>query len=153
MVFHSTVIFVSDIEISKKFYIQYLGFTIENDFGKNIILNNGIALWEINSDHVISKKLATTNESNRFELYFESGNINEIFKTLNTAGIKFLHTLQEEPWGQKTIRFFDPDDHLLEIGEPLDVFVNALSKDGLTPAQISKKSGIPLEKVVGLIWK
>jgi catechol 2,3-dioxygenase-like lactoylglutathione lyase family enzyme len=153
MVFHSTVLFVRDIEVSKNFYTRFLGFSVEHDFGKNLILSNGLSLWEINPEHIISKQLKTTIESNRFELYFEDENIDKISDSLSRAKIKLLHTVHEESWGQRTIRFFDPDDHLIEIGEPMDVFVNNMHKKGLTPAQISSKSGIPLQKVVGLIWK
>lgn len=153
MVFHSTVLFVKDIEVSKEFYIRFLNFTIEHEFGKNVILSDGLTLWEINSEHLISKQLETTIESNRFELYFEVENIDKISVSLRRAEIKFLHTLHEESWGQRTIRFFDPDHHLIEIGEPMDIFVNNMHKSGLTPTQISVKSGIPIEKVVGLIWK
>lgn len=153
MIFHSTVLFVKDIGVAKKFYTRLLDFSITHDFGENVILNNGISLWEIMPDHIINKKLETTFESNRFELYFETENLEEISDKLKTAGVRFLHPIHEESWGQRTIRFFDPDNHLVEIGEPMDVFVNNMHKKGLTPAQISAKSGIPLEKVVGLIWK
>jgi catechol 2,3-dioxygenase-like lactoylglutathione lyase family enzyme len=153
MNFHSTVLFVNDIAVSKVFYTQFLNFTIELDFGKNVVLSNGITLWEIGKDHLITNTLKTENESNRFELYFEDEHIDELFRTLEKAGIRFLHPIHEEPWGQRTLRFFDPDNHLVEIGEPLDVFVNNMHNRGLTPAQISAKSGIPIEKVVGLIWK
>ncbi|MFA5971264.1 MAG: VOC family protein [Lentimicrobiaceae bacterium] len=153
MVFHSTVLFVKDIESSKEFYTRFLNFSITYDFGKNVILSNGLSLWQIEPDHIINNKLETGNESNRFELYFETGNLETISDSLKSAGIQFLHTIHEESWGQRTIRFFDPDNHLVEIGESMDIFVNNMHKNGLTPMEISRKSGIPLEKVVGLIWK
>lgn len=153
MVFHSTVLFVKDIEVSKEFYSRFLNFSIEHDFGKNVIMSNGLSLWEINPEHIINKELETTIESNRFELYFEADNLEEISHKLKTAGVKFLHFIEEEPWGQRTIRLFDPDNHLVEIGEPMDIFINNMHNKGLTPAQISAKSGIPIETVVGLIWK
>ena len=153
MVFHSTVLFVKDIESSKEFYTRFLNFSITHDFGKNVILRNGLSLWQIQPDHLINNKLETGNESNSFELYFETENLEAIYDKLKSTGILFLHTIHEESWGQRTIRFFDPDNHLVEIGEPMDIFVNNMHKNGLTPMQISRKSGIPLEKVVGLIWK
>jgi catechol 2,3-dioxygenase-like lactoylglutathione lyase family enzyme len=153
MNFHSTVLFVNDIAVSKAFYTQFLNFTIELDFGKNVVLSNRITLWEIGKDHLITNTLKTGNDSNRFELYFEDENIDEVYLALGKAGIRFFHPIHEEPWGQRTLRFFDPDNHLIEIGEPLDIFVNTMHNRGLTPAQISAKSGIPIEKVVGLIWK
>jgi len=153
MIFHSTVIFVKDIEVSKIFYTRYLGFSIINDFGNNVMMSNGLSIWEIQKEHIIAKKLKTNIQSNRFELYFETDNINEIFNKLNSSGIKFLHNIHEESWGQKTIRFFDTDNHLIEIGEQLDIFVKNMSKKGLTPNQISDKSGIPVETVITLIQK
>lgn len=151
MKFHSTVIFVKDIEKSKDFYTHYLGFSIEHDFGKNVILNSGLTIWEILPGHIINTKLKTTNDSNKFELYFENDNIDEIFNNLENAGVQFLHKINEEPWGQRTLRFYDPDKHLIEIGEPLEVFVANLSKKGLNEAQISEKTGIPIDTVIKLL--
>ena len=153
MKFHSTVVFVKDIEASKAFYTQFLEFSIEHDFGNNVALNNGLSLWKINQKHIINQELETSSKSNRFELYFEAENIEEIADLLNKAQIKHLHGIHEEPWGQRTIRFFDPDDHLIEIGEPLDVFVNNMANNGLSLDQISNKSGIPIEIVITLIRK
>jgi len=151
MKFHSTVIFVKDIKKSKEFYTRFLDFSIEHDFGKNVILNNGLTLWEIMDVHIISDKLETKNTSTRFELYFESENLLEIACLLEEEGTDFLHKIHEEPWGQQTFRFFDPDNHLIEIGEPLEIFVNNLKKKGLTSKQISEKSGIPVETVMNLL--
>jgi len=153
MKFHSTAIFVKDIGKSKDFYTRLLNFTIEHDFGKNVILSSGLTIWEIYENHIIARNLDTEKPSNRFELYFEAENIDEISRVLSKAGIRFLHPVHEEPWGQRTIRFFDPDDHLIEIGEPLEVFVNHMNRNGMTAKQISEKSGIPIETVKSLIRK
>lgn len=151
MKFHSSVIFVNDIEKSKDFYIRLLNQKIEHDFGKNVILKSGITIWEIQPEHIISKRLDTMNKSNRFELYFETELIEETFEKLKIENIEFLHKIHEEPWGQRTIRFFDHDKHLIEIGEPLEIFVNNMNRKGLTANQISEKSGIPIETVISLI--
>ncbi|MBN2612226.1 MAG: VOC family protein [Bacteroidales bacterium] len=151
MKFHSTVVFVRDIKKSKDFYTRLLGFSVEHDFGKNIILSSGLTLWEVLPGHIIDKELNTKNESNRFELYFENHDIGKIFNTLDKAGIRFLHKIHEEPWGQRTFRFFDPDGHLIEIGEPLEVFVANMSKKGVTETRISEKTGIPIETIQTLL--
>lgn len=153
MLYHSTVIFVQDIEKSKDFYTKQLGFLIEHDFGKNVILNSGLTIWEIQPEHTISRKLKTKNDSNRFELCFEHEDIEKICNDLEKAGTNFLHKIHEEPWGQRTVRFYDPDNHLIEIGEPLEVFANNLSKRGLTENQISKKTGIPIGTLHSLLKK
>ena len=147
MKFHSSVIFVNDIEKSKDFYVRLLNQEIEHDFGKNVILKGGLTIWEIQPDHFISKRLKTTPDSNSFEIYFETELIDEAYSKLNTEQVEFLHEIHEEPWGQRTIRFFDHDRHLIEVGEPLETFVNNMSKKGLSVKQIAEKSGIPIETV------
>lgn len=80
-------------------------------------------------------------------------NIEKIFNDLENAGVKFFHKIHEEPWGQRTFRFFDPDGHLIEVGESLEIFVNNMKNNGLTIDQISNKSGIPVETLKKLIKK
>ncbi|HYW94801.1 MAG TPA: VOC family protein, partial [Bacteroidales bacterium] len=140
--FHSPALFVKDISKSVSFYTSLLGFKIRHDFGKNIILSHGLTLWETGTGHIISEELDTDSPVNRFELYFDAPDIEAAFHILENAGVKFLHGLHEEPWGQRTIRFFDPDNHLLEAGEPLEVFVRNLSARGLNSDQISQTTGI-----------
>ncbi len=151
MKFHSSVIFVNDIEKSKDFYVRLLSQDIEHDFGKNVILKCGLAIWEIQPDHLISKRLETRSNSNRFELYFETELIDEAYNKLNNEQVEFLHGIHEEPWGQRAIRFFDHDKHLVEVGEPLETFVNNMSEKGLSVKQIVEKSGIPMETVNGIL--
>ena len=151
----STALFVKDIEESKSFYVSVLGMTIDLDFGKNIIFKNGFAIWEINKNHIISEKLGFKNISNplvnRFELYFETDEISCIYDALKTNNIIFLHELHEESWGQQTIRFFDPDKHLIEIGESMHQFVTRIYKQGLTFEQVSERTHVPVEEVKRLV--
>ena len=153
--FHSTAAFVKNIEVSKKFYTETLEQVIELDFGKNVILKDGITLWEINTNHIICKKLglnsAVDKKNNRFEFYFETEEIDRVFEKLKEYGVELLHPLHEEPWGQNTLRFFDPDRHLIEVGETLETFVQRLHREGMTPEQVSGKTSIPLETVRELL--
>lgn len=153
--YHSAAIFVKDIELSKGFYLNILEQEVALDFGKNVILKEGITLWEINPNHIIPKQLGADSisdrKANRFELYFETMDIDGVVKKLKRRNVEFLHSLHQEPWGQKTIRFFDPDRHLVEIGETLETFVNRLHRENMTPEQVSEKTSIPLEIVKKLI--
>ena len=155
--FHSTAAFVKNIEVSKKFYAEILGQMTELDFGKNVILKGGLTLWEINPNHIILKKLgldSTVDQKiNRFEFYFETEEIDRVFQKLKENGVEFLHSLHEEPWCQRTVRFFDPDRHLIEVGESMPSFVVRLHNDGLTPKQIAEKTSIPLKTIRELIKK
>lgn len=151
MKFYSSVLFVANIEKSKNFYIKVLQQEIEHDFGKNVIFKSGLSIWEIQPEHVIKKKLKVESDSNRFELYFETERLDEVYKKLTMGRIKFLHQIHEEPWGQRTIRFFDPDNHLVEVGESMDTFVINMKNKGLSIEQIVEKSGMSFE-TVHRIW-
>ena len=150
--FHSTAAFVADIHRSKQFYTEVLGQEIELDFGKNVILKSGITLWEINPNHIIPRESGIDtirNERvNRFEFYFESEDIHDTYQKLSTNRVAFLHSVHEEPWGQRTIRFYDPDHrHLIEIGESMTTFVSRMSENGMSTEAITRKIGIPAEKL------
>ena len=151
----STAIFVQNIEKSKEFFCNILGLSIGLDFGKNVIFTSGFSLWEIQNGHIIPSNLGiekiSNPLSNRFELYFEVENLPEIFEILKKNNVKFLHEIHEEPWGQQTIRFFDPDNHLIEIGESMRQFVCRFYNQGLTVEQVSKKTSVPLNEVKKLI--
>jgi len=146
--FYATVIFVKNIEKAKEFYTQVLDCNIEHDFGKNVTFYGGLSIWELHENHLIYEKLNTTaNRNNRFELYFETENIQEYFFKLQHAKVEFLHDFHEEKWGQLTIRFFDPDNHLIEIGETMKTFVTRIFNTGLSTQQVSEKTGIPIQTI------
>ena len=153
----STALFVKDIESSKKFYICILGMSIDLDFGKNVIFKNGFSIWEIQKGHIIPETLGIDNISdsgiNRSELYFETENLEDVLETLKRNRVAFLHEVHEEPWGQLTIRFFDPDNHLIEIEESMRQFVSRFHEQGLSTEQISKKTSVPKDEVRRLINK
>ena len=151
MKFHSTVLFVKDITQSKNFYKRLFAFNVAYDFGNNLGFEEVHSLWEIMPKHEIAQKLSTSDKSNRFELYFEHANIDEFYKLLKHEGVVFLHELKEESWGQRTVRFFDPDGHLVEVGEPLEVFIQNLSKQGLSQAEIESKTGVPGKNIAEIL--
>ncbi len=150
--YYSTVLFVKDIEQAKDFYINVLERKIEHDFGTNISFYGGLSIWQISSDHIIPQKVSDiSTPSNRIELYFETTDILEVEKKLNQNKIEFLHALHEEPWGQKTVRFYDIDHHLIEIGETLATFVGRMHSEGLSTEGIEKQTGIPLKTINELL--
>ncbi len=145
--YKSSVIFVENIEKSKRFYSDILRQEIEFDFGENVIYKSGFAIWKLKENHIINQKLETLSQNNRLELYFEITDIEETQEHLEKNNINFFHKIQEEPWGQKTIRFFDPDNHLIEIGETLQTFIKRMYNSGMTIEQINVKSSVPAESI------
>lgn len=152
-IFHSIVLFVKDLEKSKKFYTEVLGQEVEYDFGNNIGLKNGISLWKIMTDHVISRsgKHSRIKATKAFEIYFETDDLHTFQEIIVKQNLNILHDLMEEPWGQRTIRFYDPDNNLIEVGETLETFVNRMATSGMNPEEISAKTTIPVQIVKALL--
>ncbi len=148
----TTVLFVKDIEISKKFYTDLLGLTVVMDFGgTNITFKEGFAIWQIAPGNIIPTTLGTENIINpdaasRFEQCFETDDIDVIYKKLKDNGVGFLHEINTEIWGQRTIRFYDPDGHLIEIGEEMSIFLNRIyEEEGKDLEATSKRTFVPVE--------
>jgi catechol 2,3-dioxygenase-like lactoylglutathione lyase family enzyme len=151
--FHSIVLFVKDIERSKKFYTEILGQELEYDFGNNVALKSGITLWKMKPDHVISRsgKHNNTNATKAFEVYFETDDLEIVQEIIAKNHLEVLHDLMEEPWGQRTIRFYDPDKNLIEVGETLEKFVSRMARSGMMLEEISAKTTIPIPIVKRLL--
>lgn len=150
MIFRMPVIFVKDVSISKNFYQKIFSLEIEYDFGENVQFKDSISIWERNRAGKIifgSKPLKSMEEIKNIELYFESSNIDAFWNKIKDQDIELIHGLKEEPWGQRTIRIFDPDKFIIEIAEPPDQVVLRLAKKGLSEKEIANKSQLPLGAV------
>lgn len=114
---------VENIERSKKFYHDLFGLQVVTDFDGNVILTEGLvlqdrAIW----DRLIGKK-SVCGDSDA-ELYFEEQNLDEFQKKLEAypEPIRYLNPLMKHEWGQRVIRIYDPDGHVIEIGEPMNLW-------------------------------
>lgn len=133
---HATpVLFVRDAQKSKTFYADLLEMTIVAGFGgMNIIFKEGFALWQIMEQNIIPQTLGSENIYNakatsRFELVFETEMLDAIYKKLKDNNVQFLHEINTEIWGQRTIRFYDYDGHLVEVGEAMPVFLQRIFEE------------------------
>lgn len=92
----------------------------DHDFGNCMILKIGFLIWWIFSDYFIAGFLNKTHDDSgntNFELCFETDDLNEVAEGLEKYDIRYLHKMINERWGQKTIRFYDLWNGLIEIGE------------------------------------
>ena len=55
------------------------------------------------------------------ELYFEEPDIEGFVKKLEKypEPIEYVNRLMEHSWGQRVVRFYDPDGNLIEVGTPM----------------------------------
>jgi catechol 2,3-dioxygenase-like lactoylglutathione lyase family enzyme len=151
--FSSSVLFVKDIRTSTQFYTHLLDQEIEFDFDMNILFKSKLSLWQIIPEHEIYPLADRHKESNAFEIYFETDNIDEFAQKIKEANVRLLHNVKTEPWGQRTIRFFDPDDHLIETGEAMPVFVGRIYHETGSLEKTSAITGVSAEKITLLLGK
>lgn len=155
----STVLFVSDIGLSKNFYQNFLGQEVMQDGIFNVTFASGLALYQKGSecrvycdfeapDDQLPPEIRNRMDAERteepgipeMEIYFETDDILACAHAVYEAGIPILHPLVEKPWGQRVLRFFDPDRHLIEVGEAMDTVVRRYANANIAPEDIAKKT-------------
>lgn len=124
------------------------------DFGKALNFKEGLSLWEVPLDHEIISKYGQipAETTPNHELYFETDGISDFEKSIDNQNIRKVHSLKEEPWGQRTIRILDPDNHIIEIGESLEVFIKRHHDSGLTIEEVSNITSVT-QKLIRKILK
>ena len=87
-------------------------------------------------------------KSNNFELYFEEEDLDSFLQKLKDIDpVEYVHVLKEQPWGQRVIRFYDPDMHIVEVGEPMGSVAKRLLSKGLSIEETAKRTLMPKEFV------
>ena len=86
----------------------------------NVILTEGLVLQE----ETIWRKFLdkdVVSPNNSCELYFEEREIEAFVEKLERLypSIQYVNKLMEHSWGQKMVRFYDLDGHLIEVRTPM----------------------------------
>ena len=116
----NVLIVVKDIERSRRFYHDLFGLEMILDNDGNMVLTEGLVLQEEkNWEAFLGKEILP--ESNSCELYFEEADIEGFIEKLERyyPEVKYVNRLMTHSWGQKVIRFYDPDGNLIEVGTPM----------------------------------
>lgn len=154
--FESPAVFVKDIDISRKFYETTLGQDILMDNGPHMAFKSGFSVWQVDHAYemIFDCQPGAVKDTDRksFELYFETVELAEAWQRLQDAGVKPLHSIREHPWGQLGFRVYDPDDHIVEVSEPIWYMVRRFLNEGQSVPEIAERTSIP-EAVVHEIIK
>ena len=153
MKYTSTLIAVKDMDISKQFYHNVLGLNVVANFGANVTLDGGIVLQTLDTWKSFIRMYNVPLPNNAGELYFEEDDMDAFCNHLKSFDICYVHELYEHRWGQRVIRFYDPDKHIIEVGEKLDAVVLRFIEQGLSPEQTAVRMDIPLDFVLSCLNK
>ena len=114
------LITVRDVERSRQFYHDMFGLEVVLNSEGNMVLTEGLVLqdeklWK----EALGKEII--HENNAGVLYFEEQDIEAFARKLEIhyPFIQYVNTLMTYSWGQKMIRFYDPDGNLIEVRTPM----------------------------------
>ncbi|MBR2737794.1 MAG: VOC family protein [Lachnospiraceae bacterium] len=116
----NVLIVVKDIDRSRAFYRDLFGLELVADLDGNMILTEGLVL----QDERIWKSFLEREiipENHAAELYFEEADIEGFVRRLEEywPEVRYVNRLMTHSWGQRVVRFYDPDGHLIEVGTPV----------------------------------
>ena len=148
MRFGCTLLSVADMNRSVRFYTEVLGLEIDNDFGANVILSGKIALQTESSWKCLTGNDDVKYGGNDAEVYFEEPDFDAFVARLRrTEGIRYVHMPVEHRWGQRVVRIYDPDMHIIEIAEDMRSVCRRFLDRGMNAEQISERMEVPMRYV------
>lgn len=153
MKYSGVVLAVREMQTARKFYEDTMGLTVISDFGANVAFEGGLALQTLDSfaDLLLGMDAKQIRlGGNDAELYFENDGVDGFAETLTAQGMELVHDIKEQPWGQRVVRFYDHDRHIIEVGETMEFVIRRFLKEGMTPEEVADKTMYPLTYIVQL---
>lgn len=141
------MLIVADMNKSVDFYKNVLGLHVIMDFGANKTLTGGLVLQTVETyaDFIDSQDISFG--GNNFEIYFEEDDFDKFADKLKVHDIEYVHSVKEHTWGQRVVRFYDPDRHIIEVGENMKTVCKRFLDKGMTPEQVAECMDVPLKFV------
>lgn len=140
-----------DIALAKKFYTDVVGATVALDLPTHVVFVEGFSLvlernWldfaELELENIVYSHHAG-------QLGFEVDDISAFVSKLEKLpSVQIMHQIKEHPWGRWAIRLYDPDGHVVEVGESMQVVVKRFLANGLSVKDVSLKTEFPEEYVL-----
>jgi uncharacterized glyoxalase superfamily protein PhnB len=143
MKYMCALITVEDISISRYFYESILHQKVKYDFGENVMFEGGFAIHLKSHFASLIGNKPIVSGGNDCELYFEDDDIETLMKELQSRSIECVHGLKEQPWRQRVVRFYDPDRHIVEVGETIEYLSYRLSIEGHSIDEIARITNMP----------
>ena len=139
---------VRDMERALAFYRGVLGLEVVHDFGANVVLTGGLSLQTLET---WAEFLDKPTEDIRFggndaEMYYVAEDFDAFLGVLKDhPETKLVRPPVEHRWGQRAVRLYDPDGHIIEVGESLDKVAKRFRDSGLNEEGVARRMDISLE--------
>ena len=126
---------------------KFLGLRVIADFGANKTLTGVLSLQTAES----WKEFIGTDDisfgGSDAEIYFEEDDFDSFADRLTALGVDFVHPVTTHSWGQRAVRFYDPDRHIIEVGENIKTVCRRFLDSGMTPEQVAVRMDVPMKFV------
>lgn len=91
-------------------------------------------------------------KSNHVEIVFEEQDFDGFLNKLKKyPDIEYLGEVIEHSWGQRVIRFYDLDGHIVEVGEDMKMVLKRFLASSMTMEEISVKMDASVEDLIKLM--
>lgn len=139
---------VRDVEVSKRFYEELFDQQVTLDLGRNVTLSGGFALQQDFDWLVGIPKSTILHQSNNMELYFEVDDFDAFLDRLTRhPDVDLVHPAKKYEWQQRVVRLYDPDWHMIEVGESMAVIARRYLDEGHSVEQTAEIIQHPVEFV------
>lgn len=145
---------VKDMERSKQFYRDLFGLEVIADFDGNMVLTEGLVLQEEGIwKRFVEKEIF--HKGHNAELYFEENYMDEFLNKLESwpEPVEYVNPCMEHSWGQRVVRIYDPDGHMIEVGESIEYVAKRFLNAGMTVEETAAKTQMALGDVEALACK
>lgn len=146
------LISVADINAARKFYEDLFGLEVFQDYGRNIAFTCGLALQQDFDWLVNLPKEKILKKSNNAEIVFEEQDFDGFLNKLKEyPDIEYLGEVIEHSWGQRVIRFYDLDGHIIEVGEDMKMVIKRFLDSGMTMEEVSVRMDVSVDDLTKLL--
>lgn len=147
MKYQGCLLAVKDISASKNFYETVLHQNAVMGIGEHVTFE-GFSLQQGYAEIVGITSDSVKEQSHNFQVYFETEDLDQVYAELKrTPSLQWVHEIREYPWGQRGIRVYDPDKHIVEIAEDMTTVIRRFLAQGMSAEEAAKRTMYPLEAV------
>ena len=137
-----TVLAVADIATARKFYEELFGLEVWQDYGINVSFTCGLALQQAFGWLVGLPEERIAKRPNNMEICFEEPDFDGFLKRLERfPGIDRLGT----------VTFYDPDGHIIEVGEEMKTVIERFLATGMTLEEVSVRTDVSVGDLTKLL--
>ena len=139
---------VRDMKASLRFYQDVLGLEVVQDFGANVVLTGGLSLQTLETWAQFLDKAPDDIRfrGNDAEMYYVADDFDAFLTILKDhPEADLVRPPVEHRRGQRAVRLYDADGHIIEVGESLSKVAKRFRDSGLHEEGVARRMDISLE--------